>query len=85
MTAAEAILAGRPLVTNPVVPALELLRPACVAGATDDPPSHAAAIRSLVDDAALWERLRAACPTAGAPFVDRSQGLTAVLERVVPL
>lgn len=84
MTAAEAILAGRPLVTNPVVPALELLRPACVTGVTDDAPSHAAAIRSLADDAALWERLRAACPAAGAPFVDRSQGLTAVLERIVP-
>jgi glycosyltransferase involved in cell wall biosynthesis len=84
MTAAEAILAGRPLVTNPVVPALELLRAACVAGQTDDAPSHAAAIRALADDPALYERLRAACPAAGAPFLDRSQGLTAALERALP-
>ena len=83
MTAAEAILAGRPLVTNPVVPALELLGDACVAARTDDAASHADAIRRLQGDRALYERLRAACPAAGAPFTDRSLGLAAVLGRVL--
>ena len=84
MTAAEAALAGRPVITSPVVPALEVLRPACSEAVTDDPESYVTAIRRLLDDAALYERLRAACPAAAAPFLDRSLGLAAVLDRVLP-
>jgi glycosyltransferase involved in cell wall biosynthesis len=84
MTAAEAALAGRPVITSPVVPALEVLRPACVEAVTDDPASYVAAIRRLLDDPALYARLCAACPAAAAPFTDRSLGLAAVLERVLP-
>lgn len=81
MTAAEAILAGRPLITNPVVPALELLEPACLAGATNDPQSHADAVLRLAEDRALYDQLRAACTGLGKPFLDREQGLRAVLHR----
>jgi glycosyltransferase involved in cell wall biosynthesis len=83
MTAAEAVLAGRPLITSPVVPALEVLRPACVEAVTDDVGSYVAGILRLLDDEPLHARLCAACPKAAAPFTDRSLGIAAVLERVL--
>jgi glycosyltransferase involved in cell wall biosynthesis len=81
MTAAEAILAGRPLVTNPVVPAHELLAPATILGRTNDMASHAEAVIRLASDRALYERLRDATAELGKMFYDRSQGLTAVLHQ----
>lgn len=83
MTAAEAVLAGRPVITSPVVPALEVLRPACLEAGTDDPESYVRAIRRLLDEPGLHAGLCAACTSAAAPFTDRSQGLTAVLERAI--
>ncbi len=83
MTAVEAVLAGRPVVTNPVVPAHEVLAPAVLLGRTNDPASHAAQVIALAGDRALYERLRDACPPLRAPFYDRSQGLAAVLARAV--
>lgn len=82
MTAVEAILAGRPIVTNPVVPAHEVLAPAALLGRTNDPASHAEAVIAMASDRALYERLRDACPPLRAPFYDREQGLAAVLGRV---
>ncbi len=58
MTAAEAILAGRPLVTNPVVPALEVLRPACAEARTNDVDSHVEAVLSLLSSREHYETLR---------------------------
>jgi glycogen(starch) synthase len=83
MTAVEAILAGRPVITNPVVPALEILRPACVAGRTNDVDSHVEGVMKLIDDREYYESLRRACPELREPFYDREQGLTAVLKRVI--
>lgn len=81
MTAAEAILAGRPLVTNPVVPALELLRPACLAATTNDVRSHLECVLRLATDAAVYENAKSACKGLGAQFYDRKMGFTAVLKR----
>lgn len=83
MTAAEAVLAGRPLITSPVVPALEVLRPACLEAVTDDPESYVRAIRRLLDEPTLHTALCAACASVAAPFTDRSQGLAAALERAI--
>ena len=83
MTAVEAILAGRPVVTNPVVPAHEVLAPAVVLGRTNDPASHAKAVIRIAGDRALYGRLRDACADLRAPFYDRRQGLTAVLREIV--
>jgi glycosyltransferase involved in cell wall biosynthesis len=83
MAAAEAILAGRPLITNPVVPALELLRPACVAARTNDVDSHVEGVLKLISDRDYYESLRRSCPEVGEPFYDREQGLTAVLKRII--
>ena len=50
MTAAEAILAGRPVITNPVVPALEVLEPACLKAETNDVDSYVRVILKLIDE-----------------------------------
>jgi hypothetical protein len=83
MTAAEAILAERPLITNSVVPAVELLRPAAMAARPNDPDSHADAVMELATDPALYERLRSRCRDLQSPFYDRSLGLRAVLHRAL--
>jgi len=83
MAAAEAILSGRPLITNPVVPALELFRPACVEAKTNNVDSYHQAVLKLATDAELYNRLCRACPDLCAPFYDRRYGLAAVLKRAL--
>ena len=83
MTAVEGILAGRPLVTNSVVPALDDLRPAAVSALPDDVESHADAVLALADDRDLYRRLQAAAPALAAPFYDASYGLRSALNRAI--
>jgi glycosyltransferase involved in cell wall biosynthesis len=83
MTAAEAILAGRPIVSNPIVPALELLQPAALAARSNDWESHADAVYAMATDRELYSQLQAACAPLAEQFYDRSQGLPEVLKRVV--
>ena len=80
MTAAEAILAGRPVVTNPVVPALEVLRSACVEAKTDDAESHLEAVLKLATDADLYRSVCAACFQYQEQFYDRKYGLAQSLK-----
>jgi glycogen synthase len=82
-TAVEAILAGRPVITNAGVPALELLRPACIEAQADNPESYAAAVIALVDDAARYLSLRTATKTLTAPFYDKRNGFSAALKSAV--
>ncbi len=81
MTAAEAVLAGRPVITSTVVPAHEILAPACLLATPNDPASYAHAVLTLLSDAGLYERLRTSCEQLQEQFYDRAMGLTAVLER----
>jgi glycogen synthase len=83
MTAVEAILAGRPVVLNPGVPAIDLIGPACIAGKTNDAESHAEKVRLLARDGALYNRLQQACAGLRAPFYDRTQSLTAGMREMV--
>ena len=83
MTAVEAILSGRPLITNWVVPALEVLRPACVEAEPENPRSIADAVLSLARDRQLWQSLVDACPSLEGPFYDGRYGLTAALAEIL--
>jgi glycosyltransferase involved in cell wall biosynthesis len=83
MTAAEAILAGRPAITNSVVPALEVLRPACVEAKTNDVDSYVNAILKLIVDPDRYRSLCNACPDLQTQFYDRRQGLAAKLKTVL--
>ncbi len=82
MTAVEAALAGRPVILNPVVPAIDVVGPAVLSGQTNDPESHAEQVRRLARDPALYRRLQEACVGCEAPFYDREQSLTAGLWRL---
>lgn len=79
MTTAEAVLAGRPVVLNPVVPVIDVVGPAVLAGKTNDPESHAEQVRRLAWDPELYRQLQKDCASCEAPFYDREQSLTAGL------
>lgn len=79
MTAAESIMAGRPIVSNPIVPALEILRPATSAAVSNDWQSHAEAVLAIARDRNRYHQLQASCAPLAEQFFDRNLGLTAVL------
>jgi len=83
LSAVEAILAGRPCVTSPVVPALEVLKPACVEARTNDVESYVAAIIELATSERLYGELCAACPRLSVPFYDPGCGFPAALNRAI--
>lgn len=83
MTAIEAILSGRPVITSPVVPALEVLQPACLAARTNDVKSYVNAVIELIEKPALYENLSKSCELLQAEFYDRSQSSGAVLMRAI--
>ena len=83
MTAVEAILAGRPLITNAVVPALEVLRPACVEAEPENPRSIADAVLGLSRSESRWQSLVDACPALQPPFYDPRHSLTAALTKIL--
>jgi glycogen(starch) synthase len=80
MTAVEAILAGRPLVTNSVVPALEDLGLSSLSALPDNAQSHADAVLRLAGDYELYERLRRSTKKLAEPFYDMKYGLKETLK-----
>ena len=83
MTAAEAILAGRPIITSAVVPALEILRDSAIEAKTDDQESYQQCVEALAMDERLYMKLVDACAGLRAQFYDRQLGLNAVLRRAL--
>jgi glycosyltransferase involved in cell wall biosynthesis len=79
MTAAEAILSGRPVITNAVVPALEVLRPACVEARTDEIDSYVEQILKLMNDPEWYGSLCEACPALQKQFYNGILGTRTVL------
>jgi glycogen synthase len=83
MTAIEPILVGRPVITSPVVPALELLRDACLAAKTNDTSSYAAAIIDLVRSPDLYATLVSHCADLREQLFDRNRSFRAALMKAV--
>jgi glycogen(starch) synthase len=79
MTVVEPILMGRPVITNPVVPALEVLKLACIEAKTDDIGSYATEIVKLAESPSLYDQLAAACRPLRQQFFDRSRSFQAAL------
>ena len=79
---AEAVLCGRPVITSPVVPAVDVLGAAMVVARTDDAASYADRIRKLIADPAGYRRLRDACPALQELIYDPRTSLGAALEEV---
>jgi glycosyltransferase involved in cell wall biosynthesis len=83
MTAIEPVLLGRPVITSPVVPALEVLRSACVEAKTDDVESYADAIINLAADRSKYDELICACGPLQEQFFDQSKSSRSALNRIV--
>lgn len=84
MTAAESVLSGRPVIASSVVPAVGEMPRACYKAAANDINSFVEGIEKIASDKKLYEKMRLACPEESLQFLDRSQGLTAMLHQVLP-
>jgi glycogen synthase len=83
MTAAEAVLAGRPVVLSTVVPAWEVLGEAAIRVPPDDVVGFVDAFRKLAQDQAFYDRCRAATAAVQGQFYDSSLSVGSVLGRVI--
>jgi glycogen synthase len=80
---AEAVLAGRPVVSSSVCPAVEYVQPAVVEVAADDPDEYAQAIIRLRRDRRFYLAKRSGCEEAQRLFYDARRSWSAVLREVV--
>jgi glycogen(starch) synthase len=80
---AEAVIAGRPVVTSAVCPALDLVRDAAVEVPPGDAGAYRDALVRLCDDVPFYEARRAACDDLKAQFFDGEQSWGAALGRVL--
>jgi len=80
---AEGVLAGRPVITSSVCPALALVRDSVVEVPPDDVSAYANAIVQLREDRELYRDKRRACAAAQEQFYEPRKGWAAVLERVL--
>ncbi|WP_339037608.1 glycosyltransferase family 4 protein [Bradyrhizobium symbiodeficiens] len=83
MSAIEPILLGRPIITNPVVPALESLREAAIVAKTNDVASYVDGILALVESPAMYERLVSATATIREQFFDPERSFRTILKRAI--
>lgn len=82
-TVAEGVLAGRPVITSSVCPALGRVRDAVVEVPPDDVKAYGDAILRLCDDPALYAAKRTACATVAEQFYDVGSGWGAALRRAL--
>jgi glycosyltransferase involved in cell wall biosynthesis len=83
MTAAESVLAGRPVVLSTVVPAWEVLANACIKVETDSVEAPLEALRRLATDHVYYTEHQQATIGVRDQFYDHTQSLGAVLWRAV--
>lgn len=79
----EAILAGRPVISSVVCPAVGYVRPGVVEVEPDDVGAYARAILELADNRARYEELAAMCSELGKAFHDEATGYGAALGQVL--
>lgn len=79
----EGVLAGRPVVTSDVCPALDYVKDAVVQVPADDVQAYQDAIVQLCDDRALYDQKRQASVALQGPFYDPSNGWAAALRKAL--
>jgi glycogen synthase len=84
MICAEAILAGRPVITSAVCPALEYIREAAVEVPPDDVEAYVQAILDLSSDRELFEQKRSACKRLQQQFYEKNNSWGAKLMQELP-
>jgi glycogen(starch) synthase len=80
---AEAVLAGRPVITSSVCPALEYVRGAVVEVPPDNVTAYGDAILAMAGDRKRWAALRAKCASISEPFYDASRSWGAALAAAI--
>jgi glycogen(starch) synthase len=80
---AEGVLAGRPVITSSVCPALALVRDSVVEVPPDDVAAYTDAVVRLRDDRELYRAKCRACDDAMGQFYDPQRGWAAVLKNVL--
>ncbi len=88
MIVAEGVIAGRPVITSRVCPAMEVVNAACVEVEPDEPRAYADAISMLISDPGLSDAKRRAAKTLRAQFFDVAnsygENLKSVLQTILP-
>jgi protein involved in polysaccharide export with SLBB domain/glycosyltransferase involved in cell wall biosynthesis len=79
----EGVLAGRPVITSSICPALSTVRDAVVEVAPDDVRGYGDAIIRLREDGQLYEEKRRACAAYQPQFYDSERGWGAALKSAV--
>jgi glycogen synthase len=79
----EGVLAGRPVVTSSVCPALSSVRDAIIEVTPDDIPGYSDALLRLYRDRQFYAQKRRACLGLQAQFYDLSQGWGAKFQSIV--
>jgi len=83
MVCAEAILAGRPLITSAVCPALAYVREAAIEVPPGDVDGYYDAVLALASERKLYQRKRQACASLREQFYDQRNGWGAKLTAII--
>lgn len=83
LTAIEAILLGRPIITSSLSNALDVLGDAIAEAEPENINSYVAAIQSLANDTNTYQDKQAACHALRTQFLDGQEGLTAMMEKTL--
>jgi glycosyltransferase involved in cell wall biosynthesis len=83
MVVVEALLAGRPVVTSEVCPALAYVRSAVREVPRDDPDGYRRAIEDLACDRDAYRELQARCAGAASRFLDENVSFGAALRHAL--
>ncbi len=80
---AEGILAGKPVITSSVCPALEYVADGVVEVPPNDTQAYGDAIIRLYEDRSLYESKRRGCAALQEQFYDANRGWAAALKRML--
>lgn len=83
LVCAEAMLAGRPVVTSVLSNALPVIGPAVVQAQPENIESYVDAIVDIASSHARWQELHAATVACRAQFLDRSKSYAAAIDRLL--
>jgi glycosyltransferase involved in cell wall biosynthesis len=79
----EATLAGRPVITSRVCPALDFVRACSIEVEVNDIAGYKRAILELADSRERYEALQAGCARSGAQFLDERKSFGTALRHVL--
>ncbi len=83
MVSAEAVLAGRPVLSSRVSNALDVLDEAIIEARTEDIEDYVAKIELLLDHRDSYKKCADACVIVSRQFIDRSRSKTAALGKLL--